>query len=330
MAKTTNQKKKLAVLMNIFAERTDASHPMSIKELIAALEAFDIKAERKTVYSDIEALKELGNDIQMIRGKTTGYYLTKREFELPELKLLADAVRASKFITEKKSEQLIKKLSRLANCHDRASLNREIFVSNKAKSENEDIYLTVDRIHEAMESDRKISFGYFSWTHEKKKELRRNGARYTVSPFALVWDDSNYYLVGFDDGKSEIRHFRVDKMLKTALCQEKRRGKEEFESFDIRSYSGAVFGMFGGEKQRVTLSCANRLANVIIDRFGQDTVILKESDSRFRVHVNVVASPMFLGWVLSFQGEISIVSPENVLRAAEEIIKNAAKGLKCE
>ncbi|MBQ9848566.1 MAG: WYL domain-containing transcriptional regulator [Clostridia bacterium] len=325
MPRSVNQKKKLAVLRELFLERTDALHPITMKEIIAALNAAGISAERKSIYNDIELLRELGTDIQTVRGKTTGYYLASREFELPELKLLADAVRASKFITEKKSAQLIKKLSNLANCHDRGSLKREVFVSNRVKSMNEDIYVTVDRIHEAIENDKRISFGYFQWTAEKKKELRRGGERYEVSPWALVWDDSNYYLVGFDSEHQAIRHYRVDKMISTKLCEAEREGREEFEAFDIRSYSGAVFGMFGGKPERVALSCTNRLANVMIDRFGQDTVILKESDERFRIHVNVVPSPVFLGWVLSFGGEVSIVSPESVAEKARCIAESNKK-----
>lgn len=325
MPRSVNQKKKLAVLRDIFLERTDSLHPITMKELISALNASGISAERKSIYSDIELLRELGTDIKTVRGKTTGYYVASREFDLPELKLLADAVRASKFITEKKSTQLIKKLANLANCHDRSSLNREVFVSNRVKSMNEDIYLTVDRIHDAIENDLRISFGYFQWTPEKKKELRRGGERYEVSPWALVWDDSNYYLIGYDHSHNGIRHYRVDKMVSAKLCEKKREGKAAFEEFDLRSYSGAVFGMFGGKPERVALSCSNRLANVMIDRFGRDTVILKESSERFRIHVNVVPSPVFLGWVISFGGEVTIVSPESVAESMKKIAENIAE-----
>ncbi|MBR6562447.1 MAG: WYL domain-containing protein [Clostridia bacterium] len=319
MPRSFNQKKKLSVLRSLFLERSDETHPLTMKDIIAHLAAHGIPAERKSVYSDLESLRELGMDIRTVRGKTVGYYLASREFELPELKLLVDAVRASKFITEKKSAQLIKKLASLANVHDRSSLNRAVFVSNRVKSGNEDIYRTVDAIHDAMEANVDISFKYFQWTHEKKKELRHNGKTYRVSPWSLVWDDSNYYLVGYDVEANGIRNYRVDKMLSVSVTDNERSGGEEFKKYDISSYSGAVFGMFGGIPERVTLSCSNRVANVMLDRFGSDIPLLKDGEDRFRISATVVPSPVFLGWVLSFGDEVRIVSPESVAQRLEEL-----------
>ena len=180
------------------------------------------------------------------------------------------------------------------------------------------MFATVDRIHEAVESDREIKFKYFNWTVRKEKEFRRNGEFYTVSPWSLVWDDNNYYLVGFDTKSQEIRHFRVDKMTNVSVTDEKRQGKEQFKKYDIQSYSDAAFGMFGGKMEKVTLRCAKRLANVMIDRFGTKTVILNDGDS-FRISVNVIPGPVFLGWVLSFGGEVEITSPENVKKLLDEL-----------
>ena len=319
MPRSVNQKKKLTVLHNILLERSDESHPISMKEIISSLAANGISAERKSIYDDIENLRDLGLDVRVLKGKTTGYYVAKREFDLPELKLLADAVVSSKFVPQKNSEQLIKKLSAFANVHDRKALNREVFVSNRAKNVNEDIFATVDAIHEAIESNKTISFSYFNWTAKKQKELRRDGARYFISPWSLVLDDSNYYLIGFDNEKSELRHFRIDKMLNPAIIDQPRQGKEAFLKYDINSYSGAVFGMFGGTPERITLSCENRLANVIIDRFGSDIVIYNDKD-RFRTTVQVVKSPVFYGWVMSFGGGVEIISPENVKNEYLELL----------
>ena len=321
MPRHVNQKKKLPILRSILLERSDETHPLSMKELIAALKAHGINAERKSIYNDLETLKELGLDIRTVRGRTVGYYVGSREFELPELKLLVDAVRASKFITEKKSASLIKKLAQLANMHDRKALNRAVFVSNRTKTGNEDIYGTVDRIHDAMEADVDITFKYFQWTASKEKELRRNGSRYCVSPWSLVWDDSNYYLVGYDRDSRAIRHYRVDKMLDARVEDTHREGREEFEKYDINSYSGAVFGMFGGAVERITLSCTNRLANVMLDRFGSSVPILKDGDDRFRITVNVAASPIFFGWVIGFGGEVKIISPESAVGEVERLLK---------
>ena len=321
MPRHVNQKKKLPILRSILLERSDETHPLSMKELIAALKAHGINAERKSIYNDLETLKELGLDIRTVRGRTVGYYVGSREFELPELKLLVDAVRASKFITEKKSASLIKKLAQLANMHDRKALNRAVFVSNRTKTGNEDIYGPVDRIHDAMEADVDITFKYFQWTASKEKELRRNGSRYCVSPWSLVWDDSNYYLVGYDRDSRAIRHYRVDKMLDARVEDTRREGREEFEKYDINSYSGAVFGMFGGAVERITLSCTNRLANVMLDRFGSSVPILKDGDDRFRITVNVAASPIFFGWVIGFGGEVKIISPESAVGEVERLLK---------
>ncbi len=319
MPRSANQKKKLSILRSVFLERSDETHPLTMKELLNALAAHGISAERKSVYNDIETLRELGMDIQTVRGKTVGYYLKSREFELPELKLLVDAVRASKFITEKKSAQLIKKLASLANMHDRRALNRAVFVSNRVKSMNEDIYSTIDTIHDAIENDVDVTFKYFRWTPEKKKELQRNGEPYRISPWTLVWDDSNYYLVGYDNDKEEIRHFRVDKMINASLTETKRSGGEAYKKYDITSYSGAVFGMFGGVTERVTLSCANRLANVMIDRFGKDVTVMKDGSDRFRISVNIAPSPIFLGWIISFGDEVNIVSPRHIVEKLDEL-----------
>lgn len=318
MPRSANQKKKAAVLRSILLERTNPQHPMTMKEIISALDAHGISAERKSIYDDIQMLRELGTDIQTVRGKTVGYYVARREFELPELKLLVDAVRASKFIPEKESAELIKKLSLLAGAHDRKALNRAVFVSNRAKTINNGIYETVDTIHEAMEADRCITFAYFSWTAKKKKELRRGGERYDVSPWAMVWDDSNYYLVGFDNRLKEIRHYRADKMAEVRANDLPRQGKAEFEKFDISSYSSAVFGMFGGKPERVTLACKNRLANVVIDQFGSDITLLNHGDF-FHVHVNVVPSDVFLGWVVSFGSDMKVIAPQHIAERLEQL-----------
>ncbi len=321
MPRSMNQKKKLSIIRSLLLERSDALHPISMREIISALNAHGISAERKSVYNDIEALRELGLDVKAVKGKYAGYYVEDREFDIAELKLLVDAVHASKIIPEKNSAALIKKLTSFANVYDRKSLNRAVFVSNKAKTVNSEIYKSIDLIHEAMESDKNISFVYFRWTADKKKEFGRNGKRYRISPWSLAWDDSNYYLIGYDIERCELRHFRVDKMMKVIKSETKRSGGDEFAKYDIGSYSGAVFGMFGSTPERVTLSCQNRLANVILDRFGSDIVILNDGET-FRTTVNVIPSPVFLGWIMSFGGKVKITSPEHVKKEFDELLKN--------
>ena len=318
MPRLSNQKLKLAYLQQIFLNQTDKNHPITTKQIIDALAAKGVSAERKSIYDDIEALRVLGMDIQAIKGKSTGYYLANRDFDISELKLLTDAVAASKIISESQSQRLIKKLASLACLHDRASLNRRVFVSNRSKNTDNDILKAVDLIHQGIEKDLSVKFKYFSWTPQKTKEYRRDGRFYSVSPWALVWDDSCYYLVGYDNDLCQIRHFRVDKMEKIILSSLPRQGKQEFKNFDIDAYSDAAFGMFGGKPQRVTMRCANRLANIMLDRFGKDTVILCDGDS-FRITVNVIPSPVFLGWVLSFGNEVEILSPAEVAESVKAL-----------
>ena len=331
MARSTNQKKKLIILRDILLERTDACRLLSVNDMISALAAYGIKAERKSIYDDIEVLRELGLDIRSARiasrrGRSVGYYVAQRRFELPELKLLADAVSASRFISDKKSRELIEKLASLAGANDRKTLNRAVYVSGRERYMNEEIYLNIDVIFEAISADNNIEFRYFGWNAEKKKVFRRMGEKYNVSPMSLVWDDSNYYLVGFDLSCSEIRHYRVDRMQDVRRIDgTKRQGAEEFNRYDMGdACEGSMFGMFGGKTETVALRCDNSLANVMIDRFGSDLVILNDGES-FRIHVKVVPGETFYGWVAGFSGRVKILSPENIVLNYKETINQSVR-----
>ena len=268
-----NQKIKILYLMRILLERTDDLHGLMLEEIAEALSAFGVEAERKTLYDDLEVLRTFGMDIvKRKEAKVVRYYVVSRSFELPELKLLVDAVQSSKFITHKKSLELIKKLECYASSHQARKLNRQVYVANRIKTMNESIYYTVDYIHEAISANKKISFQYFHWNEKKERVLAHDGKSYRVSPFALTWDDENYYMIAYDSDAAKIKHFRVDKMLHLQLLEEKRDGAEQFEDFDMALYSQKTFSMFGGEEETVTLRCSNKLAGVVIDRFGNDTL----------------------------------------------------------
>ena len=234
-------------------ENTDENHAMSANDIISALAKQGISAERKSIYDDIERLKLFGCDILSRRSEPKGYYLASRDFEIAELKLLVDAVQSSKFITEKKSNQLIHKIEQLASRHEAQTLQRQVVVSNRIKTMNESIYYNIDKLHSAISSDVKITFKYCSWTLAKKLEPKKDGANYTVSPYILVWDDENYYLIGFDDDSKEIRHYRVDKMLNITITAEKRDGDDQFSKFDIGNYSKRTFGMFAGDENTLEI-----------------------------------------------------------------------------
>lgn len=326
MPKSANQKLKLLYLLKILLEYTDEEHPLTVAELITHLSGYDISAERKSIYSDIELLREYGIDIEAVKGKSYGYYVASRDFELPELKLLVDAVQSSKFITRKKSAELIKKIEAFASRYQAKNLERQVFVANRIKTMNESIYYTVDYIHSAISSDSKISFKYFEWTAQKEKVLKHGGKDYVLSPWALTWDDENYYLVAYDSQAGIIKHYRVDKITGIKIIGERREGAESFKEFDMAIYSKSVFGMFGGSSEYVSLLCHESLAGVVIDRFGNDVAFLKRENGYFEINVSVVLSSQFYSWVFGFGDRMQILSPE---KAKSGFLEQLEKTRKC-
>lgn len=322
MAKGVNQKLKLLYLMKILLEKTDETHGISMPEIIASLEAYGVNAERKSVYSDIESLRQYGMDIIGEQGeKAYCYYVGNRQFELAELKLLVDSVQAAKFITAKKSNELIKKIEGLASKYEASQLHRQVYVTERIKTMNESIYYNVDILHAAIDANSKITFRYFQWNVNKEMELRKNGALYEVSPWALSWDDENYYLIAYDSEENKIKHFRVDKMLHIEMTNEKREGRETFKKFDIAVYSRKLFGMFDGEEQMVKIECENYLAGVMIDRFGKDVILMKKDENHFIVNVKVAVSRQFLTWVMALGEGAKIIGPEAVIELVKKEIE---------
>lgn len=312
MAKSYNQKMKILYLMQAFMERTDETHVLSMQELIELLARYGIRAERKSIYDDIEALRVYGLDIIYKKEPPSGYYLASHNFELPELKLLVDVVQSSKFITERKSAELIKKLEGLTSRYEAQQLQRQVFVANRIKTMNESIYYNVDKIHGAILADVKITFRYFEWTVEKQMHLKKSGDEYCISPWALTWADENYYLIGYDEEADMVKHYRVDKMLSIEFTEEKRVGKEHFANFDTANFAKKTFGMFGGEEQELRLEFENRFVGVVIDRFGKDAAIRKSDETHFIVRVKVAVSPQFFGWLSGLGAGARIVSPQGV------------------
>ena len=319
------QKLKPLYIMDYLLRNSDEQHPVSMKQIISYLESQGISAERKSVYSDIDALRFYGLDIvQSESGKNTGYFIGERTFELPELKLLVDSVQSSKFITRNKTGSLIKKIETLASMHEAQLLQRQVFVANRIKQMNESIYYNVDEIHNGISRNRQIRFKYFRYTVEKKKEYRRGGEFYQVSPFALTWDDENYYLIAYDSELGEIRHFRVDKMDKISVTEDERDGMSTYKALDIGVYTKKVFGMFSGREERVTLRFDNSLVGAVLDRLGQESMIIPDGESYFTVTTDVIVSPQFFAWIAGFGPDAKIVSPESVVSQMREHIDSVA------
>jgi predicted DNA-binding transcriptional regulator YafY len=313
MARSANQKLKLLYLCRYLLRRSDEAHPVTVAQMIEYLAQQDISAERKSIYDDMEALRLFGLDVQSVRqGSVTGYFIGQRDFQLPELKLLVDSVQASKFITGKKSLELIKKLEQLTSDYDAQQLHRQVYVRGRVKTMNESIYYNVDVIYAAIDGNKAISFQYYGWNAERQRVFRRNGQRYEVSPWAMLWSDENYYMVAYDAQAQAIKHFRVDKMSGIALTGTARLGAAEFERFDMAAYSDSHFGMFSGDVCQVRLGFENQLAGAVIDRFGTDVSLVPLDEEHFSVTVSVAVNVQFFGWLCGFGDKVRILSPDAV------------------
>lgn len=313
-------------IMKMLLEKTDEKYTMSAADIDTVLGDYGMSADRKTVYNDIETLREFGMDILQAKGTNGGYYIGSRKFELPELKLLVDAVQASKFISRRKSEELIRKLESLASEHDARQLQRNVFIYNRPKTGNETIYYNVDQIHTAILENRQIRYQYAEWTVKKELKPKKQGAVYTVSPWSLTWDDANYYLIAYDEKADCMKHYRVDKMQRTCVTERERMGKERFRDFDLVEFSKKTFSMYGGHDEEVTLQCGNELVGVILDRFGTDVMIIPADDGQFRVRVLVAVSPQFFGWVTGIGSGLRITGPGMVQKEYREYLKEILQG----
>ena len=323
MAKGMNQKLKLLYLAKIFAEQTDEENALTLRDITERLNACDVNADRKTLYMDFEELRRFGLDIiAEQRGHNTYYFLGARDFELPELKLLVDSVQAAKFITDKKSRELIRKLEGLVNVQKAHELHRQVIISGRVKTMNESIYYNIDKLHTAINTDSQIRFQYYQWNVRREMVLRKNGSWYQVSPWCLAWDDENYYLVAYDAAEDKIKHYRVDKMLRIKLTEEPRLGKARFQAFDMAKYAKSLFGMYGGEETEVTLEGDAAMAAILIDRFGSDLAMVPLENDRFEAKVTVAVSPQFFGWIMGLGPGIRITGPTPVVRRMREAVQS--------
>ncbi|MGF6907197.1 helix-turn-helix transcriptional regulator [Fusobacterium sp. PH5-44] len=323
MAKCANQKVKLLCLLEMLHSRTDDEHDITMEEIIEELrKKHQIEAERKSIYDDITCLKEFGYDIVMRKSKRTGYALANRKFQLAELKLLVDAVQASKFITQRKSNDLIRKLAGMTSKYEARELEREVHVKNRVKTMNESIYYNVDSLHNAINNNKKISFQYTQWNINKELKLKKDGKEYVVSPWELTWDDENYYMVAFDEENDSIKHYRVDKMKKINMLEIDRVGKEHFKNFNIADYSKKTFGMFGGNSERITIKFPNAMIGPIIDRFGKDITIEKLKNESFMIKTDIVVSNQFYGWLSGLGAGVKILKPIDVANGYKNYLKS--------
>lgn len=322
MPKSENQKQKLLYIAQYLMENTDETHAVSTPQLIEYLNSQGIKAERKSIYNDIDTLNDFGMDIIRSDEHRGGYMLASRPFELAEVKLLVDLVQSSKFITEKKSRELITKLETLTSKYDAKAMRRQVEIVGRSKTHNETIYYNVDMVHTAISKNVKIRFHYFDWDVNKNMKLRHDGAWYEVSPWRLTWDDENYYLMAFDEKTNAIRFYRVDKIVDIALTENPREGKEAFEHLDMAEFSKKTFGMFAGEEKTVRLRCENSLTGVIIDTFGTDVALRPDGENHFIARAEVVVSSQFFAWLAGLGARVEIISPDEVREEYKTYLTN--------
>lgn len=331
MPRGQNQKFKLYYLARIMLEKTDEEHYLTMPEILEQLRKYEVTADRKTIYTDLKDLERLGIEVEgEAWGRSYRYHVISRQFEMPELKLLVDAIQSSRFITARKSNELIKKLESMVSIYEASELQRQVYVADRIKTMNESIYYTVDAIYSAIARNRKILFQYFQWNVKKEMELRRGGAFYQISPWGLAWDNENYYLVGFDTEADMIKHYRVDKMLHIRMSDEPRDGAEHFKGLNMASYTRKNFGMFGGREEQVKLRVSSRLAGVIIDRFGKDVIMIPSGDDHFTVTVDVAVSSQFISWVFALGDAAEIIGPADVRDRVEQEIRRLAEQYRIE
>ena len=325
MAKQYGEKLKILFLRDYLLKYSDENHTVTVQDMLNYLSGRDLPAERKSIYRDLKTLGKAdaekgqeydntspdhyGMDIVHKRGN---YYVRSRAFTLQEVKLLVDMVQSSNFITRTKTRQLIEKITSLASVYEAQTLNRTVYVRNRVKAMNESVYNNVDKISEAINNDGIISFQYFTYNLQKQKELRHNGKIHIVSPFALIWVDQNYYLLGYNHEYAEIRPFRVDRMTRVTAGKGPRQGKRDFEKIDMAMFITKVFHMFTGEVRLVTMRFRRFLADAVIDRFGEEVLLSPDGDEWFTVSTEVAVSPQFFGWLAGFGKDAELIAPQSV------------------
>lgn len=325
MPKSEKQKQKLLYIIKMLQEKSDEAHPIKMEAILEMLDREGIKAERKSIYNDMDTLRDFGYDIMLTKGKNGGYFLAYRDFDVAELKVLVDAVQASRFITTKKSKDLIRKITTLAGEHEAKNLKREVYVMNRIKSENEAIYYNVDEIFEAIENNKQITYKYLEYSINKEAVPRRNGKVYKVNPLALAWNEEKYYLIAYDEEADLVKNYRVDKMKDVVVLPVARIMNDKSKNFDVADYCNRAFGMYSGEDETLTVCFPNRLIGVVIDRFGKEISTHTVDENHFTARLKVSVSPQLFGWLTGLGPEVQIVSPNHVVTEYVDYMKNIMK-----
>lgn len=325
MPKSENQKFKILYLMRMLLEQTDSRHIITMQEILSGLEQHGIRAERKSIYNDIETLRQFGMDIEVRKAYPAGYCLVSREFDLPELKLLADAVQVCRVIPEESRDGLMEKLGKLSSCHDKEKLCRPVSTDRELSSVTRSLCSNLDKIHEAILMDSRISFRYFVWNVDKRPKMKRSGGQYLVSPWKLMWVGEHYYLAACDSGGKKVKFYRVDKMMDLELTGEARENGTVYEASEVEAFAQKSFGMLDGSERVLTLRMDNTLADAVIDRFGMDIPMRPVDKETFQIKVPVVVSTQFYGWLAGLGRGVRLVSPQEEAENYRKYLKRLLK-----
>ena len=307
-----SSKLRILYILRVLEEYTDENHQLTTAEIVNILEEkYNLTTHRTTIPTDIKILCDYGIDIITVKSSQNKYYIGSRNLELPEIKLLIDAVQSSKFITLKKSKVLVQKLAGMTSKYQANKLNRNIVVDKRIKPNNEKIYYIVDALNDAVNQKKKVSFYYYDYLPNKKKHIKNNGEPYVISPYSLAWNGDYYYLIGYSDEREKTVIFRVDRIDKEPVILTEKITKAP-QDFDLAEYTNQVFQMYDGEEKTVKLKCNNELMKNIIDRFGEKVDVISKDEDTFIVSVTVDVCATFFGWILGFGGGIKIIAPDDV------------------
>lgn len=319
---------KTLLIYQLLEKYSDENNPLTTTQLVDLLEERGVKSERKSIYSDIESLKEIGLDIVLSRGRNGGYFLASRKFELPEIVLLIDAVTSAGFITPKKTQSLVDKLKSLVSEKQAKSLVSQVYVNpSSAKCDNEEIYIIIDRLHDAISQRRKVSFTYRRRNVDFEKNKKYTDKTFKVSPYALIWKDDHYYLVCNNEKYDNLMNLRIDRMKRLKILKDDARHISQVSSyeweFDTQDYSSKMFNMFSGEDCEVTLVCAYNLLEEMLDRFGVSIPLGYYDADHFKTTVHATLSDGFVSWLMQYGSAVRVKSPPELA----DMIKQKAKSI---
>lgn len=312
MSNDQSQRIRALKVYEILCQETDEDNPLGTTLLISKLKLSGIECDRKTLYKDIKALNDYGFEVMCTRGQSNQYYVVSRKFDIPELRILIDALQAASFITPGKTKELIDKIASLGGS-SRGKVLKNTTAFSTVKQKNEGIYYNVASLDEGIIAKHQVSFVYFDYNDIGKRVYRKDGERYIVNPIALVFNDNNYYLVCYNDKYQNISNYRVDRMENVRVEETKITKSECTEDFNLAEYRKQTFSMYAGELTKVEIAFDKSLTDVIFDKFGSEVRISCVADNWCKVSVKVIPSPVFFGWCCSFKNRLAIISPKNVV-----------------